>query len=282
MSKKSVILNTLIAVSAIGCVGFALYPTIANNINQASQDKTIETYNTVVQSVNTTALDEMWDDAKAYNKNIASIGRLFATSDTLTQEYNETLNPDGDGLMGYVDIPDQNIHLAIYHGTDEETLETAVGHMEGTSFPTDGENVFSIITGHTGLPNLDLFTDIHDMEEGDTFTITALNRTLTYTVDDISVVLPEEMYNLSVIKGENYCTLVTCTPYGINDHRLLVRGKLTNVEETGTTKEVISGSSFTQRGTGMNEIIKYGGYLIIAIIVGGAAVVIIKTIKDRR
>lgn len=154
--------------------------------------------------------------------------------------------------------------------------------MEGTSFPTDGENVFSIITGHTGLPNLDLFTDIHDMEEGDTFTITALNRTLTYTVDDISVVLPEEMYNLSVIKGENYCTLVTCTPYGINDHRLLVRGKLTNVEETGTTKEVISGSSFTQRGTGMNEIIKYGGYLIIAIIVGGAAVVIIKTIKDRR
>lgn len=280
MKKSNLILNILIAASAIGCIGFALYPTFANLINQMDQNENIVVYNKVVQSVDTSELDKMWNDAKAFNKELASSGHFLSYSEKQSEEYGSVLNPAGDGLIGYVDVPDQDIHLSIYHGTDDEVLDTAVGHLEGTSFPTDGESVFSIITGHTGLVNLDLFTDIHNMAEGDTFTVTSLNRILTYAVDDISVVLPEEMYNLSIVKGENYCTLVTCTPYGVNDHRLLVRGRLTNVETTGTSEETQTSYAYAKNNAAQTTLIQYFGIAIIAATTLFVIALIIKWYKD--
>lgn len=236
-SGAGLLLNVMIALAAAGAVLLALYPTIANLVNQIDQNENIVVYNTVVQTADTEELDSMWADAKAFNKKIAQGGGLFQLSDEETEEYNSLLNVSGNGLMGYIDIPDENIHLSIFHGTDDEVLETSVGHLEGTSLPTDGDSVHCVITGHTGLPNLDLFTDIHEMETGDTFTVTTLNRVLTYKVDSIDVVLPDDLYGLEIVNGRNYCTLVTCTPYGVNDHRLLVRGRLVDTKVTGTTQD---------------------------------------------
>lgn len=228
--KSNTWLNIAIVLAALGSILLALYPTIANAINQYTQDQNIVVYNEVVHDIDTSALDAMWQEALAFNETVAATGRIqYQYPEDQQATYENLFNVNGDGILGYIDIEDPDIHLSIYHGTDDETLERAVGHFEGTSLPTDGQDVFCIITGHTGLPNLDLFTDIRQMEVGDTYTVTVLNRVLTYTVDQIDVVLPEEMYDLAVIPGENHCTLVTCTPYGVNDHRLLVRGALTGV-----------------------------------------------------
>lgn len=235
--KSNTLLNIAIVLAALGSILLALYPTIANAINQLTQNQNIVVYNEVVHDIDTSELDAMWAQAQEFNETVEASGRLlYEFSDEQETTYNSLLNVNNDGILGYVDIDSLNIHLPVYHGTEDEVLEKAVGHLEGTSLPVDGSGVFSMITGHTGLPNLDLFTDIRKMEVGDTFTMTVLNRVLHYTVDQIDVVLPEEMYDLSLIEDANYCTLVTCTPYGVNDHRLLVRGALTDVEITGTTE----------------------------------------------
>lgn len=273
MKKKKtgifgIVLNIAIAVSAIGMISLALYPTIGNWINQMGVDNSIVVYNNVVQDVDTSELDKLWDEAKEFNKKLAGRENLSVLTDEEKEEYDSLLNVNGNGAIGYIDIPDQNIHLTIYHGTDDETLSTAVGHFEGTSLPTDGESVHSVITGHTGLPTFDLFTDIHNLEIGDQFTLTVLNRILTYEVDDINVVLPEELYNIQIEEGRNYCTLVTCTPYGINDHRLLVRGKLVDVETSGTTRNVQKSYLLPQADTSLNDIILYigAGICVIGVI----------------
>lgn len=260
-------------------VGVALYPTIADKINQMQQDENIVVYNTVVQDMDTSELDRMWAAAKEYNKKIKNSGLFRIVDDA---EYNDTLNVAGDGLIGYVEVKDQNIRLPIYHGTEDEVLDTAVGHLEGTSLPTDGKGVLSIITGHTGLVNLDLFTDIHNMEQGDTFTVSTLNRILTYEVDDIQTVWPEEMYDLSVDSNENYCMLVTCTPYGVNDHRLLVRGKLMDVTTTGETEETISSYALQKLNTAGFDLIQMCAAGLIVIIVIFLLVLGIKTWRDNR
>lgn len=269
-SKGSILINIAIVLAALGAISLALYPTIANWINQLTQDQNIVIYNTVVQNVDTSGLDEMWDAAKAFNDTIAEQGSLFQLTDAEKEEYNNLLNINRDGVIGYVDIPEQNIHLPVYHGTEDEVLETAVGHLEGTSLPTDGESVHCTITGHTGLPTLDLFTDIRKMEIGDTFTVTVLNRILSYTVDQIDVVLPEDLYDLRITEGENYCTLITCTPYGVNDHRLLVRGTLTDVEVTGTTQDTQRSYVVSGGYNALNNIV-----LTISILLIVAAIVIL-------
>lgn len=279
---KSKILNILIAITAIGAIGFALYPTVANLINQLDTNETRVVYNKVVQSVDTTRLDQMWEDVKEFNEQIALSSGISELNDQRKEEYESLLNAGNDGIIGYVDIPSQNIHLAIYHGTSSEVLEKGVGHLEGSSLPTDGESVHSILTGHTGLPNLDLFTDIRDMEVGDEFSVSVLNRVLTYKVDNINVILPEELNLLGVTKGENYCTLVTCTPYGINDHRLLVRGKLVDIEETGTTEETQKSSVFDTVNTAGFDLIRIGSIGLIVIILILIIIFAVKAWKDRQ
>lgn len=274
-------LRKVFAVLAVGFillgVGVALYPTVADRINQMRQDENIVVYNTVVQDLDTSELDKMWGAAKEYNKKIEQSG-LFRIVDD--DDYNDTLNAAGDGLIGYVEAKAQGIRLPIYHGTEDEVLDTAVGHLEGTSLPTDGKGVFSIITGHTGLVNLDIFTDIHKMVVGDTFTVSVLNRILTYEVDDIQTVWPEEMYDLSIDSNENYCMLVTCTPYGVNDHRLLVRGKLVDVTTTGETEETISSYALQKLNTAGFDLIQMCAIGLIVIIIIFLLVLGIKTWRD--
>ena len=280
--KSGILLNLIIGLTAFGAVALGLYPTAANAINQLDQNESIVVYDKVIQNVDTSNLDQMWEDAQAFNKQIANGGGLFQLSEEQETEYESLLNIAGDGLMGYVDIPAQKIHLPIYHGTSDEVLEKAVGHLAGTSLPVEGTSVHSVITGHTGLPNLDLFTDIHDMQKGDLFTITVLNRVETYQVDQIDVVLPEDVQSLQIVNGQNYCTLVTCTPYGVNDHRLLVRGRLINTEETGTTQETTQSHAISVTSSnGLVQLIRIGCGIaaVVGIIV---MILIIDTIRKNR
>lgn len=280
--KSGILLNIIIGITAFGAVALGLYPTVANAVNQLDQNESIVVYDKVVQNVDTSGLDQMWKDAESFNEKLSGSGGLFQLSDDQKEEYESLLNIAGDGLMAYVDIPGQNIHLPVYHGTSDEVLEKAVGHLEGTSLPVGGKSVHSVITGHTGLPNLDLFTDIRNMQVGDTFTLTVLNRVETYQVDKIDVVLPEEVQGLGIVNGQNYCTLVTCTPYGVNDHRLLVRGKLIDTQLTGTTQETTQSHAISVTSSdGLVSLIQIGCGVAAA---GGVIVIvliIISALKNR-
>ena len=149
---------------------------------------------------------------------------MWVLSDAQRAEYEKQLAVDNTGIMGYVDIPSISCTLPIYHGIDDEVLQIAIGHIEGSSLPVGGLNTHTVISGHRGLPSAKLFTNIDQLTEGDLFSLHVLGRTLTYEVDQILIVLPHETKALEVAMGEDYCTLVTCTPYGVNTHRLLVRG----------------------------------------------------------
>lgn len=156
----------------------------------------------------------------------------FFPNDEEKQYYEQLLNVSGNGIMGYIEIPSIDVMLPIYHGTSEEVLQVAIGHIEGSSLPIGGESTHSVISGHRGLPSSRLFTDIDQLSEGDTFTLMVLDEVLTYEVDQIRIVEPEDISLLAIEEGQDLCTLVTCTPYGVNSHRLLVRGH--RVENQGT------------------------------------------------
>ena len=175
----------------------------------------------------------MWEAAQAYNKKLlAKSGDRFVLTDEEKEAYNKVLDVTGTGIMGYVNIPRIAVSLPIYHGTDPAVLEIAVGHIEGSSLPVGGKGTHCVISGHRGLPSAKLFTDIDRLKEGDTFQLQVLNRTLTYEVDQIRVVLPDQLEDLAIDPDKDYCTLVTCTPYGVNTHRLLVRGHRIREEQT--------------------------------------------------
>ena len=165
----------------------------------------------------------MWLEAVEYNKVIAKYGFNSPSAQALTSKYEHILDPTGRGMMGYVSIDKVGLTLPIYHGTQEDILQTAVGHLEWTSLPVGGKSSHCVLSAHRGLPSARLFTDIDEMREGDYFTLNILEEMLTYQVDQIRIVEPDQVGDLQIVKGKDYCTLVTCTPYGINTHRLLVR-----------------------------------------------------------
>ena len=205
-------------------VGLLLYPTIANYWNSFHQSKAIMSYNESVASLSQEDYDRILSDAKEYNRKLGETGIIWNMSDEQKKEYNKQLKVDDTGIMGYVTIPQFRIKAPIYHGTKESVLQTAIGHLEQTSLPVGGKNSHCQISGHRGLPSARLFTDIDKMREGDTWTMTVLDRTVTYQCDKISIVEPDDLSRLSIKQGKDHCTLITCTPYGINTHRLLVRG----------------------------------------------------------
>lgn len=171
------------------------------------------------------------DEAHKYNERLAETGMRWNMDDIQREEYNRQLKIDGTEVMAYVSMPKFHIKCPIYHGTDEAVLQVAVGHLESSSLPVGGESTHTLISGHRGLPSARLFTDIAKMKEGDVWTITVLNETLTYECDQIRVVLPDDLSDLQIEEGKDLCTLITCTPYGINTHRLLVRGhRIPNVD----------------------------------------------------
>ena len=217
-----------------------LYPLISNEWNDYRQSKLISTYDEEVAVQSSEGkIDYAGEKAAAlaYNENLLPyvLPDSFAEAasrEEPSEEYMSCLNLTGDGMMGYVQIPKINVKIPVFHTTDEEVLLTAAGHLEGSSLPVGGEGTHAVISAHRGLPSAALFTDLDRLEKGDIFILTVLNRTLTYEVDQILIVEPTQMEALNVTRGKDYCTLLTCTPYGINSHRMLVRGhRIDNIEE---------------------------------------------------
>ena len=212
--------------------GFALlsYPFISNYMFEKSAGSTIKSYEKQAKTYDQKQKEQAFREAEEYNKDlIKSVVQLtdpfkVKKSNGETLIYNNILNIDHSGVMGYLEIPCISVNLPIYHGTDAEILERGVGHLAASSIPVGGKSTHSVLTGHTGLSSAKLFTDLTEMKKEDLFFIHVLDRTLAYKVDQISVVRPEDTRKLQIVKGKDYVTLVTCTPYGVNDHRLLVRG----------------------------------------------------------
>ena len=212
-------------------IGLLLYPSVANYWNQFHQTRAIMAYNDTVSSLSTEDYEKILNDAKEYNKKLGETGIVWKMSKAQKAEYEKQLAVDSSGIMGYVSVPKFHIKLPVYHGTNESVLQIAIGHLEQTSLPVGGESSHCEVSGHRGLPSARLFTDIDKIKEGDTWTMNVLNETLTYECDQIRIVEPEDLSKLQIAKGKDYCTLITCTPYGVNTHRLLVRGhRIPNVD----------------------------------------------------
>lgn len=212
-----------------------LYPAISNTWNKYRDSKLISQYSSSVASTdNSDKLEEIWKAAEEYNQQIKqeSVPDAFSVRDGLTDPvYESLLNLNGDGMMGYVEIPVIGESIPIYHYTTEQSLEKGAGHLFGSSLPVGGEGTHSIISAHRGLPSAKLFTDLNLVKEGDVFYLHILDKTLAYEVDQILTVLPEETSSLGIEDGKDYVTLITCTPYAVNTHRILVRGHRTSYEE---------------------------------------------------
>lgn len=201
-----------------------LYPSVSDYWNSFHQSRAIATYAEEVAQLDNTDYEGLLEAAREYNQTLPGKSNRYVLSDEEREEYESLLNVSGTGVIGYIEIPSIKCSLPIYHGTDEAVLQIAVGHIEGSSLPVGGESTHSVLSGHRGLPSAKLFTDLDQLVVGDEFIIRVLDETLTYEVDQIRIVLPAELGDLEIVEGKDYCTLVTCTPYGVNSHRLLVRG----------------------------------------------------------
>lgn len=211
-------------------LGLILYPSVSDYWNSFHQSRAVMSYAENVANMEAEEYEKILQSAEAYNSELAESGVLWTMTDEEREAYESELNIDGTGVMGYIKIPKIDVELPVYHGTDDAVLQTSIGHIEGSSLPVGGESTHCILSGHRGLPSAKLFTDLDKLKEGDTFTLTVLNETLTYEVDQIRIVEPTDLSDLQIVEGRDYCTLVTCTPYGINTHRLLVRGhRIANV-----------------------------------------------------
>ena len=205
-------------------VSLLLYPSLSDYWNSMHQTRAIASYAETVSQLDTAQYDEMWKAAQDYNRSLAQRETAFALTYEQKAAYESLLDVSGLGVMGYIEIPEIDCSLPIYHGTEESVLQVAVGHLEWSSLPVGGEGTHCVLSGHRGLPSAKLFTNLDKLAVGDTFLLRVLDEVLTYEVDQILIVEPEQVDALGIVPGEDYCTLVTCTPYGINTHRLLVRG----------------------------------------------------------
>lgn len=231
--KKVLPVLAVVLIFVLG-LGIMLYPTIANYVNARSQTVAIDHYEEAARA-NAAYYEGLLEQAQAFNREIFENGGLVNLTDGQKAAYETLLNLNGDGVMGYIEIPRLELKLSISHGTEEDVLQRMVGHIEGSSLPVGGESTHAVLSAHRGLPTAKLFSDLDLMQVGDRFTIHTLNQTLTYQVDQITVILPEEIEALAIEPGGDYVTLMTCTPYAVNTHRLLVRG--VRVEEAAPTPE---------------------------------------------
>lgn len=233
MKKWRTLLLILVFLAGLSLL---LYPPISNYLNSLRQSRLVSDYMESVSQMEGTRKREILEEAYAYNRDLAAQPFHLNLSEEEKERYKNILNVSVTGVMGYLEIPKIDVALPIYHGTDEEILQIAVGHLAGTSIPVGGESTHAVLTGHTGLPSARLLTDLKDLVQGDIFYLQIMDDTLTYEVDQIRKVLPEVTEDLQITPGEDYCTLVTCTPYGINTHRLLIRGHRVETEKSVTMR----------------------------------------------
>lgn len=236
-SKNNRITAILLVAVLLAGLSLLLYPLVSNYWNSIHQSQAIAAYMDDVSELDDSTYDTLWEEAQSYNASLLEDENRFFPDEEEQQQYEQLLRISDDGIngiIGYIEIPNIDVTLPIYHGTSEEILQVAIGHIEGSSLPVGGPSTHCVISGHRGLPSSRLFTDIDQLSEGDIFTLLVLDEALTYEVDQIRIVEPDDISLLEIKEGEDLCTLVTCTPYGVNSHRLLVRGhRVENQEATG-------------------------------------------------
>ena len=221
---KNKLINIFLILALVAGLSLLLYPTVSDYWNSLHASQAVASYDQAVKSMDEGKYDELLQRAGQYNRDLFLRGSLFALTDEEREDYNSQLDIDGSGVMGYIEIPTIKVSLPIYHGTSDDVLQVAVGHLEWSSLPVGGESTHCVLSGHRGLPSAKLFTNLDQLAEGDLFVIRTLDEVLTYEVDRILIVLPSEVQALAAEEGKDLCTLVTCTPYGVNSHRMLVRG----------------------------------------------------------
>ena len=235
--KKGNYITILLVLILLVGLSLLLYPSVSDYWNSLHQTKAIATYAEEVANLNQDQYGEIWAAAESYNASLADRDNAYLLSDAQKEEYERLLNVSGLGIMGYIEIPSIDCSLPIYHGTEESVLQIAVGHLEWSSLPVGGESTHCVLSGHRGLSSAKLFTNLDKLQTGDIFMLRVLDEVLTYEVDQILIVEPQETGALRIEEGKDYCTLVTCTPYGINTHRLLVRGhRIENVKEANKAR----------------------------------------------
>ena len=279
-TKKILSLAALVVVS----LGVVLYPLIANYLSEKNRSLIETQYTETIEQMDTSALDAARAETVEYNKTLVTIPEKPYTKDALikaAESYDTLLNVREDGLMGYIEIPAIGVSLPVYHGTEESTLDRGVGHLLGSSLPVGGAGTHCVLTGHSGLAGQKMFSDLNLLKAGDLFFLRVLGQTLAYRVTDIYTVLPEDTSKLTIDAGRDLCTLVTCTPYGVNSHRLLLRGERTEYEEAIS---VIEDAEFTpvEESTWGDEYrhgLIYGGLTVAGI---GAGYGIYKAAKRPR
>ena len=233
--RKSTIV--LLLVFLIG-LSLLLYPTVSDYWNSFHQTQAIAGYAEAVAEMDDASYEQILAEAHAYNETLRSNSHRYQPTEAETKQYENLLNISGNGIMGYIEIPAIGVSLPIYHGVEDTVLQIAIGHIEGTSLPVGGPGTHCVVSGHRGLPSAKLFTDLDQLVEGDVFLLRVLDEALTYEVDQIHIVEPHEVDLLEIEDGQDLCTLVTCTPYGINSHRLLVRGHRIENQESASAIRV--------------------------------------------
>ena len=217
-----------------------LYPSFSDYWNSFHQTRAIASYAEEVANLEEDQYEELWEAAKSYNASLLDRENSYVLTEEQKEEYEKLLDVSGLGVMGYIEIPSIKCSLPIYHGTEDSVLQIAIGHLEWSSLPVGGESSHCVLSGHRGLPSAKLFTNLDQLTEGDIFLLRVLDEVLTYEVDQILIVLPQEIGALQIVEGKDYCTLVTCTPYGVNTHRLLVRGHRIETQKEARVVRVTS------------------------------------------
>ena len=279
--KKKVI-TICATVLFLTALGLTLYPLVSNYVNQKYASEIQTAYQELIQQTDDSVLQEAKKKAIAYNLAITP-GTADAYSEeallTAAEDYDNQLDIAGNGIMGYVEIPKIQVNLPIYHGTDAEVLDRGVGHLLGSSLPVGGENTHTILSGHSGMASQKMFTDLEQLVPGDVFYLNVLNKTLAYQVTEINTVLPYETALLGIVPGEDLCTLVTCTPYGVNTHRLLVRGSRIPYEEAAALEEE---STATEQATSTWETKYLQGLLLGCATAGGVSLVALLAVRIKK
>ena len=224
---KKYIPDIVVAIILIAGIGLLAYPTIGDYINALHSSKAIGSYVEKTKDLSKEEKENLLREAREYNESLVGKVNRYYLNEEEKKRYAHILDITKTGIMAYVEIPKLNIYMPVYHGTDEGVLQIAAGHLPGSSLPVGGENTHSLISGHRGLPSAKLFTDIDKLKKGDLFFIHVFDEVLAYKVNQIKIVLPDDVETLEIEKGKDYVTLITCTPYGVNSHRLLVRGERT-------------------------------------------------------
>ena len=265
----------ILCITFITGLSLLLYPTVSNYWNAQHQTQAVVDYTERIEKMDDSEKLSEIDRAVSYNSGLVDNGRRLSPNKEEKEIYNSILSVDDNGMMGYITIPELRLKLAIYHGVDESVLQVGIGHIEGSSLPVGGEGTHCVLSGHRGLPSAKLFTDIDKLVVGDVFMLHVYDEMLTYEIDQILIVEPEDYSALAIEEGKDYCTLVTCTPYGINTHRLLVRGH--RVEN-----KVIDGTRVTSDAIKVNKYLVIAGLSLLLLFVYYLFVLIVRLYKKKR